>query len=56
MKAYGVDKKDSGCCGRHDKYPPPKLRYSHQKRKGKHKRLNRARKKKARRELGQYEQ
>ena len=31
MKAYGVRKKDAGCCGGHDKHPPPELRYGYQK-------------------------
>lgn len=31
MKAYGVRKKDSGCCGGHDKHPPTNLRYNYQK-------------------------
>lgn len=55
MKPYGVDKKDAGCCGGHDKYPPPFLRYSTQKRNKNFKNTQRGRKKKARRELNKLD-
>lgn len=46
MKASGVKKKDAGCCGGHDKYPPPFLRSNSQKKKAKaRKRKDRSRKK-----------
>lgn len=49
MKAYGVKKKDAGCCGGHDKYPPPSLRYAKKKRNAHiRKRKDRPRKKSAR--------
>ena len=49
MKAYGVKKKDCGCCGGHDKYPPSCLRYNSQKRRAEaRKRKDRPRKKSAR--------
>lgn len=49
MKAYGVKKADAGCCGGHDKYPPPFLRYNSQKRRAdSFRRRDRHRKKTAR--------
>ena len=49
MKAYRVKKKDAGCCGGHDKYPAPCLRYNSQKKRSEaRKRKDRPRKKSAR--------
>ena len=48
MKAYGVKKADAGCCGGHDKYPPPCLRYEMHKKASKKRRADRPRKKTAR--------
>ena len=49
MKAYGVKKRDSGCCGGHDKFVPPCLRYNSQKRRAEaRKRKDRPRKKRER--------
>lgn len=47
MKAYGVRKKDAGCCGGHDKHPPSILRYNNQKR-AKFRKGDRSRKKRQR--------
>lgn len=49
MRAYGVRKSDAGCCGGHDKHPPPCLRYNSQKRRSSaFRRKDRSRKKRAR--------
>lgn len=48
MKAYGVRKRDAGCCGGHDKHPPSCLRYNHQHGE-QFKRADKSRKKRARR-------
>lgn len=52
MKAYGVRKKDAGCCGGHDKHPSPALRYNNQ-RGASFRRADRGRKKRARMEARQ---
>ena len=50
MRAYGVKRKDAGCCPGHDKYP--KDRYStHNTNSEKRKRAQRSRKKSARQSL-----
>lgn len=52
MKAYGVKKKDAGCCGGHDKYVPPQLRYNSQKKRATaRRRKDRPRKKSARQQF-----
>ena len=47
MRAYGVRKKDIGCCPGHDKYPPQPYKNTSR---SKFKRVTRARKKHARQE------
>lgn len=47
MKAYGVRKRDAGCCSGHDKHPPPKLR-SVNKKGSYFRRIDRCRKKRER--------